>query len=502
MPLWSVSAWVLSPPPLGVSRQVGHWGGETNFLYRDVAQAQNVLSGQPYTSQHYPPGYAYVLAAVSLLTDGFFRAGIIISAVASTVFGLITYGIFTNLVDRRIAFVTTLFVVLALLPHSFVATTDMLANCMLLLPLWVLPSREPTMRVCIQSGLTAGLAYLVRYNAVFVLIGIPLALLFLSPAEDSLRRRFLKVVAFVTAALAVTAPWLLVNWQYHGNPFASDLYAQVAAHFYHPKGDGLGSSIEHMRQQFDSYWDVLFYDPARLIRKFLKDVFYDRTLKLAWGVIGFPSLLFAGAGVLLYIRDLTRSRASFLLVCGMGYLLHGLAGFADRFYFFLYPLLFLFVGLSVFELGRIPVWFREVRRVWDVSWMVIACLLIVSAYTASVQIGQFFRTVPVHLLQAAEILRARALPGDGIMGYKPDLAYLANLKAVSIDGLDSVEEYVERARRNHVRYIVYSEFEEQYMAGLHVLRDPALMPDDFRVIYEHTPTKTLVYEVTRAADSH
>lgn len=100
--------------------------------------------------------------------------------------------------------------------------------------------------VCIQSGLAAGLAYLVRYNAIFVLVGIPLALLFLSPAEDSIRQRICKIVVFATAALAVTAPWLLVNWQYHGNPFASDLHGQVAAHFYHPEGDGSSSSIQHM----------------------------------------------------------------------------------------------------------------------------------------------------------------------------------------------------------------------------------------------------------------
>ena len=173
---------------IGASREVGHWGVEIDFFGRDVGQAQNVLSGQPYTNQHYPPGYAYVLANVSLLTDDFFKAGIVIFIVASTFLGLASYGIVTVLFDRRLAFVTTLFVLFALLPHSFVASTDVLANFLLLLPLWVLLRRESTMRVCFQWGLTAGLAYLVRYNAVFVLIGIPLALLFLSPAEDSMRQ--------------------------------------------------------------------------------------------------------------------------------------------------------------------------------------------------------------------------------------------------------------------------------------------------------------------------
>ncbi|NOS78164.1 MAG: hypothetical protein HOP35_09475 [Nitrospira sp.] len=485
---------------IGAPREVANWGVETDFLGRDVGQAQNILSGQPYTNQHYPPGYAYVLAGMSLLTHDFFKAGIIISVLASTLFGLVSYGIITILFDRRLAFVTTLLVLLALLPHSFEASTDMLANFLLLLPLWILFRRAPTMNVCIQSGLTAGLAYLVRYNTIFVLVGIPLALLFLSPAEDSIRQRICKIVAFATAALAVTAPWLLINWQYHGNPFASDLHGQVAAHFYHPEGDGSTSSIQHMQQQFGSYWDVFFYDPVRLMRNFMKDILYDRPLKLSWSVIGFPAILFAGAGMLLYLRDLTRSRAVFLLVCGMGYLLHGLAGFADRFYLFLYPLLFLFVGLAVFELGRVPVRLQEVPKVWNLSWMIVTCLLIVSAYTSFVNVRGLFLGVPVHLLEAAEILRARASLGDAIMGYKPHLAYLAKLSIVAIEGPDTIEEYLQRAKENNVRFIVYSEFEERYWKGLHALRDPALMPKEFRVVYEHIPSKTFVYEIARPSD--
>src|SRR5262245_22843657 len=98
---------------IGASREVGHWGVETDFFRRDVVQAQNVLSGQAYTDKHYPPGYSYVLAGTSLLTHDVFKAGIIISAVASTLLGLVTYGIVIVLFDRRLAFVTTLFVLFA-----------------------------------------------------------------------------------------------------------------------------------------------------------------------------------------------------------------------------------------------------------------------------------------------------------------------------------------------------------------------------------------------------
>lgn len=485
---------------IGASRGVANWGVETDFLWRDVGLAQDVLSGKPYMNQHYPPGYAYVLAGMSLLTHDFFKAGIIISAVAGAMLGLVGYGIASILFDRRLAFVTTIFVLLALLPYSIVASTDVLANFLLLLPLWVLLRREPTMGVCIQSGVAAGVACLVRYNAIFLLIGIPLALLCFSPAQDSLGRRFQKVRAFGAAALVVTAPWLLVNWQYHGHPFASDLHGQVAAHFYHPKGDGTSWTIGYMQQQYDSYWAVFTHDPARLCGQFIKDVLHDRALKLSFDAIGFPAFLFAGAGVLLYLGDLSRARAIFLIVCGGGYLLHGLAGFADRFYLFLYPLLFLFVSLPVIELGRVSLDFRETSRGWNARWVLIAGLLFVSAYTSAARVGYFLRTTPTYLLGAAEVLRARAVPGDSIMGLKPHLAYLAKLNMESIEGLETIEDYVRRARERNVRFIAYSAFEESYSVGLRALRDPARVPQEFRVVYEHVPTKTLVYEIARPPD--
>jgi hypothetical protein len=132
--------------------------------------------------------------------------------------------------------------------------------------------------------------------------------------------------------------------------------------------------------------------------------------------------------------------------------------------------------------------------------MVVTCLLIASAYTSSAQVGHFFRSVPIHLLDAAEVLRARAAPGDAIMCYKPHLAYLAKLNMVSIEGPNTIEKYLQRARERNVRFIVYSEFEEEFWEGLRALRDPALMPKEFQVVYEHIPTKTFIYEITQTSD--
>jgi hypothetical protein len=105
-------------------------------------------------------------------------------------------------------------------------------------------------------------------------------------------------------------------------------------------------------------------------------------------------------------------------------------------------------------------------------------------------------------LDAAEVLSARAVPGDSIMSLKPHLAYLAKLNMEPIEGLETIEDYVTRARERNVRFIVYSALEESNSEGLRALHDPARMPQEFRVVYEHAPTKTLVYEIAPPSDRH
>ena len=92
------------------------------------------------------------------------------------------------------------------------------------------------------------------------------------------------------------------------------------------------------------------------------------------------------------------------------------------------------------------------------------------------------------------------MPGNSIMGLTPHLAYLAKLSMESLEGLESIEDDGTRAREPNVRFIVYSAFEESYFEGLRPLRDPTRVPQEFRVVYEHLPTKTLVYESARPSD--
>ncbi|MEX5215583.1 MAG: glycosyltransferase family 39 protein [Nitrospiraceae bacterium] len=480
---------------VGASREVGNWGVEADFFSRDVEQTSRILAGEPYTNRHYPPGYAYLLALSSRFTSDLFVAGKILTSLSAVLFGVVTYRLLSSLWGKRLALAATLLVLLTLVPYTFLASVDMPANLALVLSMWLLLRRETSLGLCLQAGLAAGAAYLLRYNALFLLAGIPLVLLTVADPAEPWRSRLTKVGWFLGAALAVMAPWLLVNWYRNGSPFASDLYQQVAARFYHPQKDAFVWATDEMGKKFNSAWEVLFYDPWRFTKTFLKDVVYGKAHRLAWRVLEFPSILFAGAGLLLYVHHLNRRRAAFLILCLAGYLLHGLAGFAVRFYFFLFPLLFLAVVLPVFQWERLPSPWSGGRVEWAAGWWIFGILALASGYHAYVSTTWLLQTQPTYLMEAATEVRSRAVAGDRMMAIEPHLSYLSKLPFRSGAVANSLDRYVEIVAAEGIRFLVYSKHEEEYWPGLRVLSQPDHMPKSLQVIYEHKPSGTIIYEV-------
>ena len=481
---------------IGYFHQIGTYG-ETDFFGAYVEQAERILAGQPYTYGHNPPGYMLVLAAVSLVTGDLFVAGKIISAFAAALFGWMTYLLFKALFDARIAFATTVLLLLALIPDSWnvLAATDLLAVVALMVCVWVvLREPHPTLGACFFGGLFAGAAYLVRSPTIFVIPGIGVSLLFVNRNGESLRIRLARASIYLCGFLLITCPWLIYNWKTNGNPIASSAHLQIAAHFYEPQAETLGTTLHQFKSRFRSLSDVLLHDPARVLSVYSRDILYWNPKRLFVEGMGFPAFLFAGAGFLLLLRDLSKRMITFLLVCLLGYLFAALVGFQLRYYIFLRPLLFLSVAYFLFHEYVIaqpkqkPVFNNKIA--W-LLFIMLAAFGIKDAYKTTRDImGQ----EPGHLIEIAKFLKDRSSSNDIIIVRKPHLGYLTGLEATFVIATD-VDEWLASARRIGARYIVYSDYAAKLWPGLTSLRDPDKLPGDFKLIYHHEPTRTLIYEI-------
>jgi 4-amino-4-deoxy-L-arabinose transferase-like glycosyltransferase len=487
---------------IGYFHKVGHFDVETDFYGAYAVQAANILEGRPYTYQYLPPMYSLLLAAVSLVAGDFFVAAKIISAFATGLFGWITYLLLKELFDSRIALASTTLLLLALIPYSFLAATDLVGALAVILPLWIL-LRSPvlTFKACFLSGILAGVAYLMRPNGIFLVLGIGFTLIFINLNQETLRRCLLRVGFFLCGVLLITTPWFIYNWQINGSPFKTANYLHIAAHIYHPESENSETTLKQMASKFNSIGEVVLYNPPKFILTYLKSVLKENIEQLFPQSLRFPAYLFAGSGLLLLLAELSRRRGNlfrrrltFLVVCLFGYFILGLVGFVLRYYFFLFPLLFLLVTYFLFQryilaaLGYIP-FFRIA-----VSWLVVLILAVSQSISAYRKTSSNLASEPSYLLEIANFLRNRSSAHDIIIVRKPHLAYLSGLRR-EFPLAETVDDFFVKAGEIGARYIVYSDLEASLWPGLKSLRDPKTLPKSFKLIYAHTPSHTLIYEI-------
>ena len=475
--------------------QVGFFGVESDFYANYAPQTTGLLEGRPYTYSHNPPGYVLLLAPGTWLLGDAFTAAKILTALAAAGFAGVGYLLLRSTFGSAIALASTVLCALALVPHAYLAATDLVCAFFIVLALW-LTLRTPSLRwrQCFGVGLLAGVAYLIRSPAIFLVGGIALCLLFLECEPNTLRNRAKLLVAFLGGALLIAAPWLVYNWSVNGSPFAGSAHLQVAAHFHHPTGDRFRTSLIEMAPRFDSLSQVFLHDPGEVSKTYLKDVLGRNPWQIATRCLQFPAFLFAGAGLLLLLGDLCRKRIALLGVYGLGYLLLGLVGFYTRYYLFLFPLLFMGAAYFAFD-PRVSAKLGSATRLGrGASWALIGVIALFLGSATFSTVRTQLASEPRHLLELAQFLRERSSAGDRMIVRTPHLASLAGFEYRFLVEREP-ELFLRRAREMGARYLVYSERGARQWPALEVLREPERVPDDFELIYRHEPTHTLVYEL-------
>jgi 4-amino-4-deoxy-L-arabinose transferase-like glycosyltransferase len=499
-------------------RQVGTFGVETDFYGVYAIQAENILEGKPYTYQHNPPGYCLLLAIFTYFIGDTFAAGKLISALATGIFTYISYLLLSILTEKKIALVITFFSLLAIIPYSFIASTDVLGATLIIASIWFYLRRQTSVisktTNYFFSGLIAGCAYITRANGIFLAIGILTSILIFNPHRETIKKRLITTAIFIAGLMSIVLPWLVYNWQTNGSAFASTAHAQIAAHFYHPQGDKLITSVNEMGDKFKSLTEVILYDPIDLITIYSKDILFANIPAIlvpkfllsdaefpVYQILITPPLILFISGIYCLLRDIRAGNKekqskvfTFLLINLLGYLILGLVGFSRRYYFFFLPCLFLILVYSIY---RSPFWLKSSRHdlLLKITSIIFAILLTIPLpIVASIETYDLIASEPKYLLEIAAFLQSKTSPHQTIVVRKPHLAYLAKLNPV-FPLANTATEYLAVARTNNAKYIVYSDYEATLWEGLKSLANPQQLPQEFRLIYRHIPSNTLIYQI-------
>ncbi|HJU65125.1 MAG TPA: glycosyltransferase family 39 protein [Gemmatimonadaceae bacterium] len=479
------------------AHQLGTLGQETDLYGGNGIEfhAKRLLDGQPFTYRFNPPGYPMLVAGMSRLTGGdLFLAGKLLTVLATALYVGLTYLLGRALAGARVGFATALLSLVTIVPFSFLAAIDLVSAVSMLGAMWMLVrANRRWVAAAAMAGVVAGIAYLIRWHAIYLLIGTPICLLFLDADGATARRRRMAIAAFVAGWLLIASPWLIWNWRTYGGPFASDTYMQVAAHFHAPDGDGSGFTRDQMGKRFHSLGEVLGHEPVRVAKQYLREMVLSNPPVLFQELVRYPGYLFFGAGLLMFLLNHTRRRLAFALLCTLGYAILGLLGFYTRLHLFLVPALVLPVALVLFHPVLADAASRRRLPAAGVSWGLCLAIAVLTAYQTFGLAAEMIAAEPHHLARAAQWLRQRSSPGDRVALAKPHVASWSGLGEF-YSPAQTLDELVADARRSGVRFVLYSPSEHAFPA-FRPLGDTTRVHPDLALAYRDPSPLTLIYEV-------
>lgn len=483
----------------------GTYATETDFYHFYGPDAARIAAGEFPENPYQGPGYPALVALTAKFTGDAFTAGKWISVFCAVFALLLVYMLFARLGDGRIGRWMGLgAAALAGLAPQFPqfaisASTDALFLMLALAALLLLVEDRLPVRVrVIGSGAVTGLAYTTRYNGVFLVVAALTAVLAIDLLGVSFRARCKWALLFAGVFLLTASPWLWANYTHRGSPLYNANYLNMATEFYPELVDGRWNqdATRPLENVFDSFADVIAYDPKRMLLHYPRNLYESAKRSLTCDLVspwvGWAAL--AGILIALYERR-SRAMTTVLVSALLYFLLMGLNHWETRYYFFLgaiYSGMAVYAAVRLFESARARGYINH--RAWALLPAAFVALLAWKSFVmARSDLGEFLDSHPWEVPAACEYLRSRGISNARVVARKPHLAYMCGQKWVFFPETKSVEELGEWLKTHEVDYVSFGVREVKSRPELRPLRDPNKAPGWLRPEWRNENPPLILY---------
>ncbi len=484
----------------------GNYATETDFYHFYAPDAERIASGQFPQNTYQGPGYPATLALVAKLTgtsDDLFTAGKWLSVVCAVLCGLLVFVLFARLFGYWIGLGAQLIAIASgeFPQFSLNAATDVffLLLCLAVLVAFTTERIPLRWRVAL-TGALAALAYLTRYNGLFLpavcLIGIVLLNLF----DRGWRERWVLSAIFIAAFFITSWPWLYLNYRHHGSPFYNTNYLNLATEFY-PELVANKTNQDATRvleERFHSFADVLRYDPQRLVTRYPANLWESLRRSFTDTLVNQWVAWMAWLGVLFAFAKRRSKEVTLVLIAGAGYfLLVSLTHWETRYYFFL---MILYSGFAAFAAAE---WLAMAR---SQGWLkppvftlipvaLVALMFALSLAESRKDVTTFLAAQPVEIPAARDYLSSvGAIGGRRIVARKPHLPYLSRNQWVFFPQVKSLDELRVWVENNRVDYVAIGRRELKERRELAALGDPKKAPDWLKAVWVNDDPMFILYK--------
>ncbi|HDP98581.1 MAG TPA: glycosyltransferase family 39 protein [bacterium] len=480
--------------------EIGGYGVETDFYGGYAPNVEKLLNGEPYHDEDHGPGYLFLLIIFYFIFGDIFIAGKFLTIVTSVLFAFFSFATIKNLFDSKLAFYTTILLMLVIFPYSILASTDMVFAFLIALSTYLLfRNGKLTNSNIIWGGLIAGYAVMTRLNAVILPAAVIFSIIFINPEGWSLKQK-LKASAILCAAVLVAAsPWFVMNFIYHGKPFIFEAHQTIGASFL---GGGSsadatfawGAEKEIIASKYDSLLSLILGNFTTFVKFFLKNIIqYFKWLLMR--LVQFPGYLLVVPGLVLLLSRANKIQLSYYIIPIFGFLIYCIVSFIPRFYiyiivFFLLPIIYFIFADFFSALDK-----KSAFRYKIISRAMLVIILLFSAQSSFSEMKKYITTEPLHLLKIAPLLINESQPQDKIIARKPHLGYFSKLETIIIPNVDTVEQLLEYANEKQARFLFYGIIEQQASAGLKLLQHPESLPEEFELLYSQKNPEVYLYRI-------
>jgi len=503
--------------------RIGGYGVETDAFSSFLPEARDLLHGRLTPLDGFKgPGYHLAVAAVGLVVRNLFWAGKIVSlASAAAVLLILTRLVWAHL-GRWVALLVFLIVATN---AQFVLYTIQVGTDMYFLALTVMTaalvldrpdaSRRRSMRRAALAGLLAGLAYLTRYNGLFLILGGTVVLLLADWREipeysETEHRRPLpwrvrvgRTATFLAASAIVIVPWSLFTWSQSRGFFYNLNYLNIAYEMYGRDRVAWDQFWEFLRPAFGSFGDVLGGHAADFVRMVLRnmvahvwldwrhllvagDAPWAAPVAVLWGVMTVFGLV-----ATLWRWRLHAWPALFLGLATYGMLVPVFYG--ERFSLPMLPIYATLAAIAVAEIVRRATLISLLRYAPAV---VLILLLWAGASVTVAATGDLLGTSPEEIGLIVGQSKGHVIAGERVLARKPHVAWYLGLDLVRMPIIQSLDDLPQIARQTHARYLFVSVIEAGLRQPLIPLLDPANAPRYLRPIAATQGHPAVLYEFT------
>lgn len=463
----------------------------SDFYVRFAPDADRVAAVKFPLNTYNPPGYPVALALTKPITGDHFTTGKWLSLLCGGLSGVLTFLLFRRVFGPGPALLAVPIVLTSevFTTYAVTAMTDVPFVALCLVAMLAITRDDPRpIRGAIVSGVVCGLVYLVRYNALFLLVpGVAAVAWGPGPWAQRLKRAAIFLVAFVVTA----SPWLWMNYTHHGSPMYSTNFEDVAREF----------GITRADPPLSSLGDVIRHDPVRFVQGYLRNLpgILYRTVGAALALLPVGPLAVAGIAIALVWQR--RKPVVLILLAAVTFiLLMTLTHWEKRYFLFVLVCYAGFAAFAVVEIGRWigARWSSPMAR--RVAVAVLALwILVPSAILVRRAAMKTLSRQPIELLPAAAALRREARPGATVMSPRAQIAYLSRLEWRDIPGSSSLDDLRAKLRPAPPDFISYDRWARKYAPSLKALADPAQAPPWLRLVYGSRNITVYRVEIDRDA---